>query len=94
MGTRTSVQLLRRQSVTVKAVTESRFGDGTCSLVVIVKGMNKCVTEMTEETQENHIDENGDSTGKLVAEARSKLNINADDFFSNGYITISPAWLD
>ena len=39
---------------------------------------------MSEETQENHIDDIGDSTGKLVAETRPKQNINADDFFSDG----------
>ena len=34
--------------------------------------IDKWVTEMTEETQENHIDDIGDSTGKLVAKARLK----------------------
>ena len=33
---------------------------------------NKCVTEMTEETQEDHIDHIGDRKGKLVAKARPK----------------------
>ena len=33
---------------------------------------NKYVTEMTEETQENLIDDIGDSTGKPVAEAGPK----------------------
>ena len=50
----------------------SLFGDGTCSWRMIVNGINKYVTEITEETQENHIDDIGDGTGKLVAEARPK----------------------
>ena len=37
-----------------------------------MNGINKYVTEITEETQENHIDDIGDGTGKLVAEARPK----------------------
>ena len=39
---------------------------------MIVNGMNKCVTEMTEESREDHIDCIGDCTGKLVAKARPK----------------------
>ena len=39
---------------------------------MIVNGINKYVTEMSEETQENHIDVIGDSTKKPVAKARSK----------------------
>ena len=50
----------------------SLFGDETRSWVMIVNGINKYVTEMTEETQENHIDEIGDSTGKLITKARPK----------------------
>ena len=37
---------------------------------MIVHGTNKHVTEMTEETQDDHIDYIGESTKKLVAEAR------------------------
>ena len=48
----------------------SLFGDGTRSWVMIVNGINKYVTEMSEETQENHIDDIGDSTGKPIARAR------------------------
>ena len=51
---------------------ESLFGDGTCSWVMIVNGINKHVTEMTEESREDHIAYVGDSTGKLVAKARPK----------------------
>ena len=40
--------------------------------VMIVNGINKYVTEMTEETQKDHTDYIGDSTGKLVAESRPK----------------------
>ena len=50
----------------------SLFGDGTRSWVMVVNGTNKHVTELTEETQENHIDDFGDSTGKPVARARPK----------------------
>ena len=47
-------------------------GDGTCSWVMTVNGINKYVTEMTEETQDDHIDYIGDCTGKLVAKTRPK----------------------
>ena len=40
--------------------------------LMIVKRINKYVTGMTEETQENDTDDIGDSTGKPVAEARLK----------------------
>ena len=39
---------------------------------IIVNGRNKYVTEMTEETQDNHIDYIGECTGKLVTKARPK----------------------
>ena len=55
----------------IEIMINSLFDDGTC-LWVIVNGINKYVTEMTEETQENHVDDIGDGTGKLVAEARPK----------------------
>ena len=41
-----------------------------CSWVMIVDGLNTYVTEMTEATQDDHIDYIGESTGKLVAKAR------------------------
>ena len=54
---------------------ESLFGDETCSWVS-VNGINKYVTETSEET---HIESIGESTRKLVAEARpqrtSKFNV-------------------
>ena len=56
----------------IEIIIESLFGDGTCSWVMIVNGINKYITEMTEETQENHIGDIGDSTGKLVVKARPK----------------------
>ena len=46
--------------------------NGTCFCVMIVNGINKYVTEMTEETQDDHIDYIGESTGKFVAKARPK----------------------
>ena len=48
------------------------LGDGTRSGVMIMNGTNKYVMEMSEETQENHTDDTGDSTGKLVSKARLK----------------------
>ena len=45
---------------------ESLFGDGTCSWIMIVNGINKYETEMTEETQDDHIDYIGECTGKCV----------------------------
>ena len=56
----------------IEIMTESLFDDGTCSCVMIVNGINEYVTEMSEEAQENHIDDIGDSTGKPVVKARSK----------------------
>ena len=77
-GNTKTFQLWRWQSVIIKArygieiMIESLFGDGTCSWVVIVNGINKYVTEMTEETQKNHIDDIGDSTMKPVAKTKPK----------------------
>ena len=51
----------------IETMTNSFFGDGTRSWLRMVNGIHKYVTEMTEETQENHIEDVGESTGKLVA---------------------------
>ena len=59
-----------RGSYGIEIMINSSLGDGICSWVMIVNGKNKYVTEMTEETQENRVDDIGDSTGKLVAKAR------------------------
>ena len=48
------------------------LGDGTCSWVMIVNGINKYVMEMTEQTQDDHLGYIGERTGKLVAKARPK----------------------
>ena len=61
---------------------------------MIVNGINKYVTDMTEETQDDHIDHIGECTGKLVAKARRKQNINDDSFFFNDYDTFSSACWD
>ena len=53
----------------VEIVINSLFGDGTGSWVGIVNGTNKYVTDMSEET---HIEDMGESTGKPVAKARPK----------------------
>ena len=55
---------------------------------------NKYVTYVTEEAQGNHFDDIGDSRGKFVARATDDFYMNTDDSFFNGYVTISPAWLD
>ena len=41
---------------------QSFLGDGTCSWVVMVNGINKYVAEMTEETQDDHVDNIGESS--------------------------------
>ena len=56
----------------IEITINSWFGDGTRFWVMIVDGINKYVTEMTEETQENHTDDTGDSTWKPIAAARPK----------------------
>ena len=53
----------------VEIMINSLFGGGTRSWVRIVKGINKYVTEMSEET---HIKDIGESTEKPVAKARPK----------------------
>ena len=60
---------------------------------MIVNGINKYVTEMSEETQENRTDDIGDGTGKPVAKARPK-HTKADVLFSDDHIAISPAAMD
>ena len=48
---------------------ESLFGDGTRSWVRIVNWINKHIPDMSEET---HIEDMRESTGKPVAKARPK----------------------
>ena len=78
VGTRRSVQFLEvavsyhQGRDGIEIMINSPFGDGTRSWVMIMNGINKYVTEMSEETQENQIDDYGDSTGKLVAKVRPK----------------------
>ena len=52
----------------VESMVESPVGDKTCSWVKIMNGINKYVTEMSEETHVESIGEK--STRKLVAKAR------------------------
>ena len=54
---------------------ESLFGDKTCSWSRIVNGINKYMTEMSEETHVESIGEK--STGKLLAMARSRQTSNS-----------------
>ena len=56
----------------IEIMVNSLSGDGTCSWVMIVGGTNKYETEVSEGTQENHMDDTGDSTGKFVAKAGPK----------------------
>ena len=50
----------------MEIIINSLLGDGTFSWVMIGSGIKKYVTEMTEETQENHIDDTGESSGNLL----------------------------
>ena len=63
----------------IETMIESSFADGTCSWVVIVNGISEYVTEMTEETQDDHIDYIGECTGKFVAKSKTEANFNDDD---------------
>ena len=47
---------------------------------MIVNGRNKHVTEVMEETQENHTDDTGDR--EICCQSKTETNINADDFSS------------
>ena len=73
----------------IEMMTNSLFGDRTRSWVMFVNGVNKYVTEISEETQQNRTDDIGDSTGEPVAKARP-----ADVPFSDDHITISRAKMD
>ena len=66
------VRRFGRQSVTTEA------------WLVIVNGIEKHATEMTEETQENHLD----NIGSVKGNCKTETNINANDFISNCYATI------
>ena len=56
----------------IEIMIESLFIDGSCSWLMIVNGINKFVTEMTEEPQDDHIEYVGECKGKLVVKARPK----------------------
>ena len=56
----------------IEIMINSLFGDGTHSWIMIVNGLNKYETEMSEEIQENRNDEIGDSAGRFAAKARPK----------------------
>ena len=60
----------------VEIMIESLFGDTICSCVRIVNGINKYVTEMSEETHVESIGEK--STGKPVAKARPQQTSNSN----------------
>ena len=51
---------------------KSSLDDGSHSWIMIVNGLNKYVTEMSKEVQENRNDEIGDSAGRFAAKARPK----------------------
>ena len=51
---------------------KSLLDDGSHLWIMIVSGMNKHVTEMSTETQENRNDEIGASAGRLAAKERPK----------------------
>ena len=56
----------------IEIMIESLIADVSCSWVMIVNGVNKYVTEMIEETQDDHIDHIGECTRKPVAKVRQK----------------------
>ena len=73
MGPASEVAVTHHQGrYAIEIMIQSLLNDGTCSWVKIVNGINKYVTEMTEETQDDHIDHIGESTRKLVAKERPK----------------------
>ena len=55
---------------------------------------NKYVTEMTEETQDDHIDYIGESTGKLVAKARPKQAVTPTTFSTATLPYDQRDWID
>ena len=62
---------------------------------MIGNGINKNVTEMTEETQEDHIDDIRDCAGKLVAEARPKQTSMTTTFSSTATLPCHlREWID
>ena len=73
---------------------EFSFGDGTCSWVMIVNGINQYVTEMMEETQHDHIDHIWRMHREMCCQGKTETNINDDGFFFNDNVTISSACLD
>ena len=62
---------------------QSLWNDGTCSWIMIVNGTNKYVTEMTVETQDDHIDALENVQGNL--QSKTETNISTDVFF-NDYV--------
>ena len=75
----------------IETMIQSLIGDGTCSWVMIVNGINKYVTEMTEETQDDHIDHmHGRKFGETCCYSKTEANINTGKFF-NDYVSIPPA---
>ena len=82
----------------VAIMIESLFGDKTCSWVRIVNGINKYVTEMSEETHVESIVET--STGKLVTKARpqqtsnSTLSLVSSPYHERKWIDVEPGTFD
>ena len=83
-----------------RAVTESRsrsnplFGDGTCSWVMILNGINKYVTKMTEEVQDDQHRLHWRVYRETCCQSKTETNISTDFFFFNDYVAISSACLD
>ena len=77
-------------------------GDGPCSWMMIVNGINKYVTKMSEEFQQNQIDDMGDSTGQPVAKATPKQTPSSMlssatvtlPYHQRGWIDVEPAKYD
>ena len=75
----------------IEIMINSSFGDGTRSWVMIVNGMNKYVTEMTEKFKRTTSTTLETAQGNLLLTEDRNRHVNADDFFSDGYVTLSLA---
>ena len=51
------------------------FGDESQSCVMIVNGLNKHVTEMSKELQEDRDDERGASAGEICCQSKTETDI-------------------
>ena len=79
-------------------MNNSLIGDGACSWVLIVNGINKYVTEITAETHENHVD-NRRHCRKTCCQNKTETNVNADrllplPYHQREWIDVEPGQYD